>query len=326
MTKPEVLVLVECEGGAPATGALCAVTAAQPLGAMHLVAHGDGALHAAGSFARLPGVARVIVATGPDGAALAAESLAASVAQLVRDAPCTHVLASAGASARALLPRAAALLGVMAFSEVIRVVDLNTCVRPVHAGSALMTVQSNEPVHVFSIRASSFKPAEPDGSAPVAPVHTHIIHDSGAPAAKRVARQRPDTDAVELVGARVVVSGGRGVGSAEGFTKLKPLAKQLGAAVGASRAAVDAGYAAADSQVGQTGKSVAPDLYIALGISGAVQHWAGMKDSKVIVAVNKDPEAPIFQFADYYMVGDLFEVLPALEQAISAAEASVGIL
>jgi electron transfer flavoprotein alpha subunit len=320
-TKAQILVLVECEAGVPLTGALCAVTAAQALGAMQLLVHGEGAQDAAASLARLPGVARVVVATGPEGASLAAESLTASLVHLVREAGCSHIVASAGASARALLPRAAALLGVMAISEVVQVVDRNTYVRPVHAGSALMTVQSRDEVQVFSIRASSFKPAEPVGGAQPAQVDVHVVQGSANPAATRLARQKPGDDAVELVGARVVVSGGRGVGSAEGFTRLQPLAKLLGAAVGASRAAVDAGFAAADSQVGQTGKSVAPDLYIALGISGAVQHWAGMKDSKVIVAVNKDPEAPIFQFADYYVVGDLFEVLPALEQALAAAEA-----
>ncbi len=315
-----MLVLVECEGGVPMMGALCAVTAAQPLGALLLVAHGEGASAAAGSLARLPGVARVVVVSGPDGALLPAEALAASLLPFVRQAGCSHIVAAASASARALLSRAAALLGVMSVSEVVRVVNRNTYVRPVHAGSALMTVVSQDDVQIISIRASSFRPAESEADAAPAPVESQVMHDCGAPAARRIERRRPDNYAVELVGARVVLSGGRGVGSAEGFARLKPLASLLGAAVGASRAAVDAGYAAADSQVGQTGKSVAPDLYIAMGISGAVQHWAGMKDSKIIVAVNKDPEAPIFQFADYGLVSDLFEVLPALEQALAASD------
>jgi electron transfer flavoprotein alpha subunit len=319
--KSECMVLVECDAGTPATGSLCAVTAAQPLGSLLVVAYGDGAQQAAVSLARLPGVARVVAAMGPHGAPLSAEVLAASLAQLVSEEGCTHLVSSAGSSARALLPRTAALLGVMGISEVVRIVDRSTYVRPVHAGSALMTVQLQDGVQVLSIRASSFTPAQAQHDAPAASVDLHVVPDNGSPAARRIARQKPGDDAEELVGARVVVSGGRGVGSAEGFARLQPLAKLLSAAIGASRAAVDAGFAAADSQVGQTGKSVAPELYIALGISGAVQHWAGMKDSKVIVAVNKDPEAPIFQFADYFVVGDLFEVLPALEQALAAVEA-----
>ena len=193
--------------------------------------------------------------------------------------------------------------------------------RPVHAGAALMTLRSQESVQILTVRSSSFEAPKPrEGTpAPVQALEPISVEPSGERSAVLLERTQPQQDgAVELIGARVVVSGGRGTGSAAGFDRLRPLAKVLGAAVGASRAAVDAGFAAADSQVGQTGKSVAPELYIAVGISGAVQHWAGMKDAKVIVAINKDPDAPIFEFADYGLVADLFEALPQLQASIAA--------
>lgn len=312
------LVLVECEDGVAVNGALSAVIAAQALAPVTLLAWGDGAAHAAQTLARIPGVVRVFVAT-PDGESAdppRCEELAATLVSLVDQLAVTHLLMTAGAAARAILPRVAALRGVMAVSDVVRIVDDRTVVRPVHAGAGLVTVQSADPLQVFSIRASAVTSDPLAAGVQVAPIESLSMQACGA-RASRVDRKRPGQDAgVDLIGARVVVSGGRGVGSSEGFDRLRPLASALGAAVGASRAAVDAGYAPPDAQVGQTGKSVAPDLYVAFGISGAVQHWAGMKDSKVIVAVNKDSEAPIFQFADYGVVGDLFEVLPQLQAAL----------
>jgi electron transfer flavoprotein alpha subunit len=310
------LVLIECDQGEMAAGATAAVAAVQSLGPIVALAYGENAAKAAADIARLPGVEQVLVASG-EGSAPRAEALAPVVVACCRQLECTQVVAAAGAQARAILPRVAALLGLMAVSDVVKVIDARTVVRPVHAGAALMTVKLEDAVRIFSVRPSSFEQMQPSASAAAAPIVT-IEVPPAAVSAQVVERRRPSQDAgVELIGARVVVSGGRGVGSAEGFERLRPLAQALGAAVGASRAAVDAGYAAADAQVGQTGKSVAPDLYVALGISGAVQHWAGMKDSRTIVAVNKDPEAPIFQFADYALVGDLFEVLPVLERAVS---------
>lgn len=310
------LVLIECDQGEVAAGATAAVTAVRPLGPVVVLATGDAAATAASNIARLPGVTQVLVAVGQGGGPRA-EALAPVVAAQCRQLACTQVVASAGSFARAVLPRVAALLGVMAVSDVVEVIDASCVVRPVHAGAALMTVRTSDAVRIFSVRASAFEQVQPLEGAIAAPVDMMDVAQAAA-SARLVDRKRPSQGSgVELIGARVVVSGGRGVGSAEGFERLRPLAQALGAAVGASRAAVDAGYAAADSQVGQTGKSVAPDLYVALGISGAVQHWAGMKDSKTIVAVNKDAEAPIFQFADYGLVGDLFEALPVLQDAVA---------
>lgn len=312
------LVLIECEEGAAVNGALSAMIAAQTLAPVTLVVWGDGAPQAAQALTQIAGVSRVMVIAkeGHSDGPPRPEEVAAALAPLVDSLAVTHLLMTAGAAARAILPRLAALKGVMALSDVVHIVDATTVVRPVHAGAGLVTVQSIDSLQVYSIRASAVTSDFPPASAQIAPLEFLTLTD-GVARASRVDRQRPGADAgVDLVGARVVVSGGRGVGSTQGFDTLRPLAGALGAAVGASRAAVDAGYAPADAQVGQTGKSVAPELYMAFGISGAVQHWAGMKDSKVIVAVNKDAEAPIFQFADYGVVGDLFEVLPQLQAAV----------
>jgi len=309
------LLLIPCEDGRPAPGAWAAVQAAQVLAPLTALVCGGGATQAAVQVASLAGVAQVLVMEA--GALPRAEALAPWLAERVQ-AGHTHLVATAGAWARAVLPRVAALLDVMSVSDVVAVVDADTVVRPVHTGSALFTLQMAEAVQVFSVRASAF--GEPAAADAAAPIDVVTAPTTAAPCATLCTRTLPAAgDGVALVGARVVVSGGRGTGSAAGFAQLQPLAQALGAALGASRAAVDAGFAPADRQVGQTGKSVAPDLYIALGISGAVQHWAGMKDSKVIVAVNKDAEAPIFQFADYGMVADLFDVLPALEAGVRSA-------
>lgn len=312
----KTLVLVPCIGGKLASGALSAVTAAQPLGAMALLVCGSGAAAAAAGMARLPHVRRVIAVEAAD--MPVAETMAPFLLDQRSRLGCTHIVAAAGAWTRNVLPRAAALLDVMAVTEVVRILDERTCVRPVHTGSALMTLRVDEPVHVITVRSSAFGMPQP-GDGPAASIEQLPLVMTQERSAAVLERSQPaGDDAIELIGARVVVSGGRGTGSAEGFARLRPLAAVLGAAVGASRAAVDAGYATADQQVGQSGKSVAPDLYIAVGISGAVQHWVGMKDSRVIVAINKDAEAPIFQFADYGLVGDLFELLPRLQEHIAA--------
>jgi electron transfer flavoprotein alpha subunit len=310
------LVLIQCEGGRPVNGALAALTAVQPLGAIVVLACGDGAERAARELALMPQVARVLtldVVNPPR-----AETMGPLLIELRSRLGFTHLVAAANAWTRNVLPRFAALVDVMALSEVVKIVDDRTYVRPVHAGSALMTLRLQDPVQVLTVRSSAFEAPRPGDGPPAAVEPLVVPSTSNGRSASLVERSQQQDDAVELIGARVVISGGRGTGSAEGFERLRPLANALGAAVGASRAAVDAGYAPADAQVGQTGKSVAPELYIAVGISGAVQHWAGMKDSKIIVAINKDPDAPIFQFADYGLVGDLFEVLPQLQEAIAA--------
>ena len=310
------LVLVPCEGGRPMNGALSALQAVQPLGPIIVFACGNGAERAAGELALMPQVERVLTLDTAD--LPRAEAMVPLLIEQRSRLGCTHIVAAACAWTRGVLPRAAAVLDVMALSDVVKIEDGTTFVRPVHAGSTLLTLRSQEPLQIFTVRSSAFEAPQPrDGpSAPVEAVLLRPTNERSAALLERNHAQQDDT--VELIGARVVVSGGRGMGSAEGFERLRALASVLGAAVGASRAAVDAGYATADAQVGQTGKSVAPELYIAMGISGAVQHLAGMKDSKVIVAVNKDPQAPIFELADYGLVADLFEVLPQLRESIAA--------
>jgi electron transfer flavoprotein alpha subunit len=234
----------------------------------------------------------------------------------LRELQATHLVAASTLLGRSVLPRAAALLDLMPLSEIVAIVDAHTFERPVHAGAAIARLRSDDPVHVIGLRGSAFAPPATRAGAP-APIE-RINWPAHTVASATVVERRVQAGEglPSLSGARIVVSGGRGVGSAEGYAQLQPLARSLGAALGASRAAVDSGFAEASQQVGQTGQSVAPDLYLAMGISGAVQHWAGMKDSKLIVAVNKDPEAPIFQFADLGLVADLFEVLPELEAGL----------
>lgn len=309
------LVLIQCESGSPVNGALSALQAVQPLGASVALACGSGTPRAAVELALMPQVERVLTLEAAN--APRAETIAPFLIEQCLRLRCTHIVAAANAWTRAVLPRLAALLDVMAVSEVVKIVDRNTYVRPVHAGSALMTLRLQGSVQVLTVRSSAFEAPSP-GPGPSAPIESVVLSSTAQRSALLLERSQQRSDAVDLIGARVVISGGRGIGSAEGFEHLRPLAKVLGAAIGASRAAVDAGYAPADAQVGQTGKSVAPELYVALGISGAVQHWAGMKDSKVIVAINKDPEAPIFDFADYGLVADIFDVLPQLYDALCA--------
>ena len=290
----------------PAT--LAAVTAAAKAGGeVHILVAGAGCGEVAAQAARVAGVAKVLVADAPQLGHGLAENLAAQVVAL---APAySHIVAAATASGKNVTPRVAALLDVAQISEAMSVESPDTFTRPIYAGNAIATVQATDPIKVLTIRPTNFEAAAAEsGAAAVEAVAA--VADTGL--ASFVSREMAKSDRPELQGAKMVVSGGRGMGSAENFKLLEPLADKLGAAMGASRAAVDAGYAPNDWQVGQTGKVVAPQLYVAVGISGAIQHLAGMKDSKVIVAINKDPEAPIFSVADYGLVADLFEAVPQL--------------
>jgi electron transfer flavoprotein alpha subunit len=284
-----------------------AVAAAQKLGEVHVLVTGSNIEAAAEAASRLPGVAKVLRA---DDAAYdhgLAEPLAALLAAL---APAyDHLLAASTSVGKNVVPRLAALLDVQPISDISAVIDQHTFVRPIYAGNALAKVQSSDTKKVLTVRAASFDPVpESGGQAPIETT-TPIPASAGS---RFVSTELSKSERPELTAARVVIAGGRGMGSAENFHLLERIADKLGAAIGASRAAVDAGFVPNDYQVGQTGKIVAPELYIAVGISGAIQHIAGMKESKIIVAINKDEEAPIFQVADYSLVGDLFQILPEL--------------
>ena len=307
------LLLAEHDDRAPAGATARALTAAGALGAeVHVLVAGKDCRPAAAATARLAGVAKVLHA---DAAALAhrlAEPLAALVVSLA--GAYDALVAPASTFGKNVMPRVAALLDVMQVSDITAVVAPDTFERPIYAGNAIETVRSRDAVKVITVRGSAFQ-AAPAGDA-AAPVETIAVPDLPAPAA-HVGARLSASERPELTAASVVVSGGRAFQSAENFRKyLEPVADKLHAAIGASRAAVDAGYAPNDFQVGQTGKVVAPDLYIACGISGAIQHLAGMKDAKLIVAINKDPEAPIFALADFGLVGDVFDILPELAAAL----------
>ncbi|SER41330.1 electron transfer flavoprotein alpha subunit apoprotein [Azotobacter beijerinckii] len=280
-------------------------------GEVHLLVAGLACGAVAAQAAAIPGVSKVLVADAAVYEHQLAENLARLVAALGKTY--SHLLAPAGSAGKNLMPRVAALLDVAQLSDIVGVVSPNTFRRPIYAGNAIATVQSLDPVVVATVRASAFDPVPAEGGS-AAVESLDATHDAGT--SRFVGEELAKSDRPELGSARIVVSGGRGLGSGENFALLETLADKLGAAVGASRAAVDAGFVANDMQVGQTGKIVAPELYIAVGISGAIQHLAGMKDSKVIVAINKDPEAPIFQVADYGLVVDLFEAVPELEKAL----------
>jgi electron transfer flavoprotein alpha subunit len=273
---------------------------------VHVLIAGHGCDAAAAAAAKIAGVAKVIVADG----AQFSDGLAENVAEqaLAIASSYTHLLAPATAYGKNILPRVAARLDVGQISEITKVDSPDTFERPIYAGNAIATVQSIDAIKVITVRTTGFDAAADGGSAAIEKISA--VADSGK--SSFVSRELAKSDRPELTAAKVIVSGGRGIGSAENFKILEPLADKLGAAMGASRAAVDAGYVPNDWQVGQTGKIVAPQLYIAVGISGAIQHLAGMKDSKTIVAINKDPEAPIFSVADYGLVGDLFEAVPEL--------------
>ncbi len=301
------LVLLEHEAGSIKQPSRSAVAAAAALGEVHVLVAGTDTAAAAAAAARLPGVSKVLVADGAETANLMAEPMAALLVSLAPGY--SHLLAATTAVGKNIMPRLAALLDSQPISDIAAVVDADTFVRPIYAGNALATVKSSDTKKVITVRAASFDPVAAEGGSAtieaVAAVASPAISSFlGAELSKS---ERP-----ELTAARVVVSGGRGMQNGDNFKLLDPIADKLGAAVGASRAAVDAGFVPNDYQVGQTGKIVAPDLYVAVGISGAIQHLAGMKDSKVIVAINKDEEAPIFQVADYGLVADLFVALPEL--------------
>ncbi|ATE60227.1 electron transfer flavoprotein subunit alpha/FixB family protein [Thauera sinica] len=308
-----LLVIAEHDNQSLKAATLNTVGAAAKIGGeIHVLVAGSGCGAVAGAAAKIAGVAKVRVADAPHYEAQAAENVAELVKGLAGGY--SHVLAPATSSGKNVLPRVAALLDVAQISDVVGVESADTFVRPIYAGNALATVQSADAVKVVTVRTTAFEAAGGDGGA--APVEA-VAAGADLGLAQFVGREITKSARPELGAAKIIVSGGRGVGSSENYhALLEPLADRLGAALGASRAAVDAGYVPNDYQVGQTGKIVAPQLYIAVGISGAIQHLAGMKDSKVIVAINKDPEAPIFQVADYGLVGDLFQVVPELTAAV----------
>jgi electron transfer flavoprotein alpha subunit len=293
-----------------------ALTAATQIGTpVHVLVVGHGAKPAAEAAAKLDGVEKVLVA---DDASLD-HMLAEPASALIADVAGAYdaVVAPASTNGKNVMPRVAALLDVMQVSEIIKVVSPDTFERPIYAGNAIQTVQSKDAKKVVTVRTAAFPAAGEGGQAPVETVAAKGASEKSAFKGEEIAK----SDRPELASARIIVSGGRSLGSSDKFHELiEPLADALGAAVGASRAAVDAGYAPNDWQVGQTGKVVAPDLYVAVGISGAIQHLAGMKDSKVIVAINKDEDAPIFQVADYGLVGDLFQIVPELKTEVEKAK------
>ena len=307
-----VLVLADHADGAVSQPTRSAIAAAVQLGDVHVLVAGADVTAAAAAVAKLPGVAKVLTADAPAYAHALAEPLAALLVALAPGY--THLLGASSAIGKNVMPRVAALLDVQPISDVSAVVDADTFVRPIYAGNALATVRSSDATKVMTIRAASFDPVAVEGGS-AAIEATVVVADPGL--STFVGAEIAKSERPELTAARIVISGGRAMGSAENFHLLDKVADMLGAAVGASRAAVDAGYAPNDHQVGQTGKIVAPELYIAIGISGAIQHLAGMKDSKVIVAINKDEEAPIFQVADYGLVGDLFKLVPELEAELA---------
>ena len=309
------LLLAEIAKGALGDATAKTLTAARALGGpVHILVAGESLEAAAQAAARLEGVEKVLVANGPAYAHGLAEPLAALIVSL---APAYDaIVGPATSTGKNVLPRVAALLDVMQISEITKVVAPDTFERPIYAGNAIQTVQSTDAKKVITVRTSTFAATGEGGAAAIEPAGA--ANDPGVSSFKGEALAVSDRP--ELTSARIIISGGRAMQNAENFkTYIEPIADRLGAAMGASRAAVDAGYAPNDWQVGQTGKVVAPDLYIAVGISGAIQHLAGMKDSKVIVAINKDEDAPIFQVADYGLVGDLFTLLPALRDELGKA-------
>ncbi|RUR30344.1 electron transfer flavoprotein subunit alpha/FixB family protein [Vreelandella andesensis] len=306
-----ILALADLHEGQLAGATARVVAAAQAIGGdIDVLVVGEGVHAAAEAAAKLDGVSKVRVADNAVYAHQLAEPMGALLVELADGY--THVLASASTTGKNVLPRLAALKDVSQLSDVIAVESADTFKRPIYAGNAIATVKSDEALKVITVRTTGFDAVSDGNSAPIEVVDTVVENNQSSFVKEELAK----SDRPELGGAKMVISGGRGMGNGDNFKLLDGIADKLGAAIGASRAAVDAGFVPNDMQVGQTGKIVAPDLYIAVGISGAIQHLAGMKDSKVIVAINKDEEAPIFQVADYGLVGDLFEILPELESKL----------
>jgi electron transfer flavoprotein alpha subunit len=308
-----ILVLAEHDGKSIRKATLNAVAAAQKLGGdIEVLVAGHDAAEAAKAAAQIAGVKKVLHADAPQLADFLAENVAALLVSIAQRY--SHILAPSTSNGKNILPRAAALLDVQQISDIVAVEGPDTFVRPIYAGNALATVKSKDPIKVITVRTTAFDAVSATGGQ-------GTIETLDAPAdaglSSFVGREVSKSERPELTSAKIIVSGGRGMANGENFTKvLEPLADKLGAAMGASRAAVDAGFVPNDWQVGQTGKIVAPDLYVAVGISGAIQHLAGMKDSRTIVAINKDEEAPIFQVADYGVVGDLFAIVPSLVEEL----------
>ena len=308
-----VLVLADHDNGQLAGATLNTVTAASQIGGdIHVLVAGDASGDVARAAAAVAGVAKVLVANGDS----LGHGIAENVAPLIQEMASgySHLLAPATTTGKNIMPRVAALLDVMQISDIVQVIDANTFQRPIYAGNALATVTSDEAIKIVTVRSTAFEAAAADGgSASI----EDAAAGSDAGLSSYVKSELSSSERPELTSAPIVISGGRGMQDGSNFAMLEKVADKLGAAVGASRAAVDAGFVPNDYQVGQTGKVVAPDLYVAVGISGAIQHLAGMKDSKVIVAINKDDEAPIFQVADFGLVADLFEAVPEFEKELN---------
>ena len=308
-----VLVLADHDNGQLAGATLNTVTAASQIGGdIHILVAGDSSGDVAKAAAAVVGVAKVLVASDES----LGHGIAENVAPLIQEMASgySHLLAPATTTGKNIMPRVAALLDVMQISDIVQVVDANTFQRPIYAGNALATVTTDEAIKIVTVRSTAFEAAAADGgSASI----EDATAGSDAGLSSYVKSELSSSERPELTSAPIVISGGRGMQNGSNFAMLEKVADKLGAAVGASRAAVDAGFVPNDYQVGQTGKVVAPDLYVAVGISGAIQHLAGMKDSKVIVAINKDDEAPIFQVADFGLVADLFEAVPEFEKELS---------
>ncbi|MHB8495657.1 MAG: electron transfer flavoprotein subunit alpha/FixB family protein [Casimicrobiaceae bacterium] len=311
-----ILVIAEHDNASLKSATLHAVTAARKLGDdIHVLVAGGDAGTAVAAAAAVAGVGRVLRVDADHLRQPTAENVAAATLAVVARGGYTHVLAAATSFGKNVVPRVAASLDVAQISDITGIEAPDTFVRPIYAGNAFATVRSMDPIKVITVRTTAFDAAPATGGSAAI---EEIPAGAEIPTSKVTGQEFSKSERPELTSARIVVSGGRGMGSGENFRLLEALADKLNAAIGASRAAVDAGYVPNDYQVGQTGKIVAPDLYVAVGISGAIQHLAGMKDSKVIVAINKDADAPIFQIADYGLVGDLFEIIPALTRELSA--------
>ncbi len=307
-----ILVIAEHDNATLSSATFNAISAANQFsGDIHILVAGSDCDSVAGEAANIPGITTVLKADAPEYAHGIAENVAPLIVKLASGY--SHVLAAATTAGKNIMPRAAALLDVQQVSEITEVLDNETFVRPIYAGNAMATVRSSDAIKLITIRATSFEAVDAQGGS--ASIET-IEGTGDAGKSTFIDQQVSSSDRPELTTAKVVISGGRGMKSGDNFTMLESIADKLNAAVGASRAAVDAGYVPNDFQVGQTGKVVAPDLYIAVGISGAIQHLAGMKDSKVIVAINNDAEAPIFQVADYGLVADLFDAIPELDKEL----------